>query len=66
LDIAGHTLNHIWKLHQSLYAWVPRLLCHRVRQRFACQILVLVHPLLQLDDFQWISGSSERLSQEWI
>jgi len=66
LDIAGHTLHHVWKLYQSLYAWVPRLLCHRVCQRFAFQILVPIHPLLKLDDLEWISGSSQRLSQEWI
>jgi hypothetical protein len=46
LDIAGHTLHHVWKLYQSLYAWVPRLLRHGVRQRFALQILVPIHPLL--------------------
>jgi len=66
LDIAGHTLHHVWKLYQSLDAWIPRLLCHGVRQRFALQILVLVHPLLKLDDLEWISGSSQRLSQELI
>jgi hypothetical protein len=51
LDIARHPLNHIWKLYQTLDAWVPRLFCHGVCQRFACQILVPIHPLLQLDDF---------------
>jgi hypothetical protein len=66
LDIAGHTLHYIWKLYQSLDAWVPRLFCHRVRQRFPFQILVPIHPLLQLDDLEWISGSSQRLGQEWI
>jgi hypothetical protein len=63
LDIAGHTLHHVWKLDQSLNAWVPRLLCNGVRQLFAFQILVPIHPLLQLDDFEWISGSSQRLRQ---
>jgi hypothetical protein len=51
LDIAGHPLHHVGKLYQSLYTWVPRLFCHGVCQRFACQILVPIHPLLQLDDF---------------
>jgi Zn-dependent peptidase ImmA (M78 family) len=64
LDIAGHALHHVRKRHQSLDTWVPRLLCHRICQRFAGQILVPIHPLLKLDDFQRISGSSERLSQE--
>jgi len=66
LDVAGHALHHIRKRYQSLNTWVPRLLCHRIGQRFSCQILVLVHPLLKLDDLQRISGSSERLSQELI
>jgi hypothetical protein len=66
LDIAGHTLHHVWKLYQSLDARVPRLLCHGVRQRFTFQILVPIHPLLKLDDLEWISRSSQRLSQEWI
>jgi hypothetical protein len=64
LDVAGHTLHHVWKRHQSLDAWVPRLLCHGVCQRFALQILISIHPLLELDNFKWISGSSQRLSQE--
>jgi hypothetical protein len=66
LDIARHPLHHVWKLYQSLHAWIPRLLGHRVRQRFAFQILVLIHPLLKLDDLKWISGSSQRLSQKWV
>jgi hypothetical protein len=66
LDIAGHTLYHVWKLYHCLYARVPRLLCHCVRQRFAFQILVPIHPLLKLDNFKRISGSSERLSQELV
>jgi len=64
LNVARHPLNHVWKLHQSLDAWVPRLLGHCVRQCLALQIFVLIHPLLKLNDFEWISGSSERLSQE--
>jgi hypothetical protein len=66
LDIAGHTLHHVWKRYHSLDTRVPRLLCHRVCQRFVFQILVPIHPLLKLDDLKWISGSSQRLSQELI
>jgi hypothetical protein len=66
LDIARRPLHHVWKLYQRLDAWVPRLLCHGVRQRFALQILVSIHPLLKLDNFNWISGSGECLSQKWI
>jgi hypothetical protein len=66
LDIAGHALHRVWKLYHSLYAWVPPLFRHRVGERFAFQILVLIHPLLKLDDLEWICGSSQRLSQELI
>jgi hypothetical protein len=66
LDIARHPLHHVWKLYQSLHAWIPRLLGHRVRQRFAFQILVLIHPLLKLDDLKWISGSGESLGKERV
>jgi len=66
LDIAGHTLYDVWKLHHCLYTWVPRLLCHCVRQRFAFQILIPIHPLLKLDNFERIRGSGERLSQERV
>jgi len=66
LDIARRPLHHVWKLYQRLDACVPRLLCHGGRQRFPLQILVLIHPLLELDNFQWVSGSGECLSQKWI
>jgi hypothetical protein len=66
LNIAGHPLHYVWKLYQPLNAWVPRLLCHGVRERFALQIFVSIHPLLKLDDLQWISRSGECLSKEWI
>jgi len=66
LNVASHPSNHVWKLYQRLDAWVPRLLCPGVRQRLALQILVPIHPLLELDNFKWISGSGECLSQKWI
>jgi hypothetical protein len=66
LNIAGHPLNHIWKFYQRLDAWVPRLLCHSVRQRFALQILVVIHPLLKLNYFERISRSGESLRQKRI
>jgi hypothetical protein len=66
LDIARHPLHHVRKLYQTLNAWVPRLLCHGVRQRFALQILIVIHPLLKLNYFERISGSSESLRQERI
>jgi hypothetical protein len=68
LNIPRHSLHHVWKFYQRLDAWVPRLLCHGVCERFALQILIIVHPLLKLNDFEGISRSGERLRQErvWI
>jgi hypothetical protein len=66
LDVACHPLHHVWKLYQTLDTGVPRLLCHCVCQRFALQIFVPIHPLLQLDNFKRISGSAERLSQKRV
>jgi hypothetical protein len=66
LDIAGHTLYDVWKLYQCLYARVPRLLCHGVCQRFALQILIVIHPLLKLNYFQRIGRSGESLRQKRI
>jgi hypothetical protein len=39
---------------------------HCVRQRFALQILIVIHPLLKLNYFQWIGGSGQSLCQELI
>jgi hypothetical protein len=66
LNVARHPLNQVWKFYQRLDAWVPRLLCHSVRQRLALQVFVSIHPLLKLDNFKWVSGSGECLSQQWI
>jgi hypothetical protein len=66
LDVARHALYHVWIHHQSLNTWIPRLLCHCIRQCFVLQVWVVSHPLLELDDFKRISGCSERLCQKWI
>jgi hypothetical protein len=68
LDIASHPLYHVWILYQRQDARVPRLLCHGVRERFALQILIVIHPLLKLHHFQGISRSSQSLRQKriWI
>jgi hypothetical protein len=66
LNVAGHACHHVRKHDQPLDTWVPWLLGHSVRERFALQILIVVHPLLKLNDFQWVGRSGERLSQEII
>jgi hypothetical protein len=57
LDVASHTLNHVGISCQGLNAWVPILLLHRAREGFVLQVFVFVHPLLKLNDLQWVSGS---------
>jgi hypothetical protein len=64
LNIARHTLHHIWIRHQSLDTWVPRLFRDRIRKRLVFQVRIVSHPLLELDDFKWISRGSERLRQK--
>jgi hypothetical protein len=66
LHIAGHPLDYVWKFYQSLNTWVPRLLCHCVRDCFTLQILVSIHPLLELDNFKRVGRSGECLSQQWV
>jgi hypothetical protein len=66
LDIAGHTLNDVWSDGQGLDTRVPRLLGDSVRQCLVFQIFVSIHPLLKLNDLQWISGSGQNLGKEWI
>jgi hypothetical protein len=66
LDISSHPLHHVWKCCHRLDAWIPRLLCHSVRESLVLQVLVIRHPLLKLDHFQRISGSSQRLGEKRI
>jgi hypothetical protein len=44
------------------------LFFHCRHERIACQTLVLVEPLLQLDDFERIGGSHQNLTQQrvWV
>jgi hypothetical protein len=66
LDIASHTLNHVRVSGQGLNAWVPRLLGHGIGQRLVFQIFISIHPLLKLNDLQWVSGGGEGLGQQRI
>jgi hypothetical protein len=66
LDIVCKTVHHIRQSGQCLDAWVPRLLCHRIGQGLVLQRLVLLEPLLQLDDFERIRGSGKSLSQQRV
>jgi hypothetical protein len=66
LDVSGHSLDHVWSRGQSLDAWIPRLLGHSVCQCFVFQIFVPIHPLLKLNDLQWVRGSGQDLGEERI
>jgi hypothetical protein len=66
LDIPGHPLHHVWKCCHRLDAWIPRLLGHSIRQCLVLQVLVIRHPLLELDHFQWVSGSGQSLGEKRI
>jgi hypothetical protein len=55
LDIAGHSLQSFRNSSERLHAWIPRLFRDCIFQRFVLEILVLVHPLLKLDNFERIS-----------
>jgi hypothetical protein len=66
LDIARHPLHHVWKCRHCLDTRVPWLPGHRVRQRLVLQVLVIRVPLLKLNHFQRIGGSSQGLGKKRI
>ncbi|HXI39732.1 MAG TPA: hypothetical protein VNH83_07120 [Bryobacteraceae bacterium] len=66
LDVACHALQSVWHTGHRLHAGVPWLFGHRISQRLALQIFVILHPLLKLDELQGISGSGESLGQERV
>jgi hypothetical protein len=66
LDVARQALHHIRNRDHGLNARIPWLFLHGIRQRFALQRLVPVHPLLQLNDLQRIGGSHQCLAQHRI
>ena len=59
-------LHHVGQPGQGLNAGVPILLLDLRGQRFVFQVLVLIQPLLQLDDLQWISRSHQHLAEHRI
>ena len=60
--------HHVRQTGQSLDAWIPGLFRHRVGECLVLQILVLLQPLLEQDDFQRIRGCGQDLGQQrvWI
>jgi hypothetical protein len=66
LNVIRKPLDHFGNRRHRLDRRVPGLLRHRIGQRLVFQILVLRHPLLQLDDLERVGGSNERLSQQRV
>jgi len=61
-DIVSQLLDYRRERRHGLDTWVPVLLFHRIGQRLVLQVLILSQPLLQLNDFQRIGGSHQRLA----
>jgi len=66
LNVVSQPLDHVRQRRHGLNARVPRLLRHRIHQRFVLQVLVALQPLLELDQFQRISGGHQRLAQQRV
>jgi hypothetical protein len=66
LDVAGHALQRFRIRGHRLNARLPWLFSDGIHQRLVLQIFVSFQPLLKLNDFEWISGRSERLGEERI
>ena len=61
-NIIAQLLDHVGHYRHGLDAGVPRLFFHRIGQRFAFQVLILSHPLLELNDLERVGGSDQRLT----
>ncbi len=68
LNVVSQPLYHFGQSRQSLDARIPRLFRHRIGERFVFQIVIFFQPLLELDDFERISGCSQDLGEQrvWI
>jgi hypothetical protein len=61
-DILIETVQHVRKHHQGLHAGIPRLFRHRVSQRLALQLGILLEPAAGGDDFEGIRRCDQRLA----
>jgi hypothetical protein len=66
LDVPSHSFQRLRKGGQRLDTRLPWLLGDGIDQGLALQFLVSFHPLLKLNHLQRVSGSGQRLSQQWI
>ena len=60
-NIVGQTFHHFGQGGKRLNAWVPGLFRNRVGQLLIFECLVLLQPLLQLDDLERICRSGQDL-----
>ena len=61
-DIIAQLLDHVGHYHHGLDAGVPRLFFRCIGQRLALQVLILSHPLLELNDLERVGGSDQGLA----
>jgi hypothetical protein len=66
LDVVSQSLDHIGRSRQGLNTGIPVLLLHCIGESLVLQVLVLLHPLLKLNNFQRVGGCHERLTQKLI
>jgi hypothetical protein len=66
LNVFCQLFDDIRKRSQSLNARIPRLLRYGISERLVFKARVFFHPLLELDDFDRVGGSSQRLRQKRI
>jgi hypothetical protein len=64
--VLAQLFDDIRKSRQRLDARIVRQLGDRFGERFIFQRFVVRHPLLKLDDLQWISGSGQDLRNQRI
>jgi hypothetical protein len=62
-NVPGHALQGVGHSGHRLHTWVIGELGDGVRQLLVLEILVIIHPLLELDDFQRIGRSGKCLGK---
>jgi hypothetical protein len=55
LDVAGHSSKRVGNRGKRLHTRIPGLLRYGIGKGFVLKTRVVCHPLLKLDDFEWIS-----------
>ena len=66
LNVVRQAIDHVGQGGEGLDACIPRLFRDSIGQRFVLQVLVLLQPLLELNNFQGIRGSRQNLSEHGI